>query len=151
MHLAPAPLIGAALACSGAGALNQLMERRADSEMDRTRFRPLPARRVTPTHAFAIGAALALGGVTYLAATTNALTAAVSAATLSGYLFCYTPLKRSTPHSTLVGAVPGALPPVMGWTAAANAVGSALASMLIYVLMAVVLVWKPTGLMGSTA
>jgi branched-chain amino acid transport system permease protein len=35
--------------------------------------------------------------------------------------------------------------------AAANAVGSALASMLIYVLMAVILVWKPTGLMGSPA
>ena len=33
---------------------------------------------------------------------------------------------------------------------AANAVGSALASMLIYILMAVILVWKPTGLMGAT-
>ncbi|MBA3324456.1 MAG: branched-chain amino acid ABC transporter permease [Rhodobacteraceae bacterium] len=34
---------------------------------------------------------------------------------------------------------------------AANAVGSALASMLIYILMAVILVWRPTGLMGSAA
>jgi branched-chain amino acid transport system permease protein len=33
--------------------------------------------------------------------------------------------------------------------AAATAVGSALASMLIYILMAVVLVWRPTGLMGA--
>ena len=33
--------------------------------------------------------------------------------------------------------------------AAATAVGSALASMLIYILMAVILVWKPTGLMGA--
>ena len=32
---------------------------------------------------------------------------------------------------------------------AATAVGSALASMLIYILMAVILVWKPTGLMGA--
>jgi branched-chain amino acid transport system permease protein len=32
---------------------------------------------------------------------------------------------------------------------AATAVGSALASMLIYILMAVVLVWRPTGLMGT--
>ncbi|HEU0220798.1 MAG TPA: branched-chain amino acid ABC transporter permease [Paracoccaceae bacterium] len=31
----------------------------------------------------------------------------------------------------------------------ATAVGSALASMLIYILMAVILVWKPTGLMGA--
>ena len=34
---------------------------------------------------------------------------------------------------------------------AANAGGSALASMLIYILMAVILVWRPTGLMGSAA
>ena len=33
--------------------------------------------------------------------------------------------------------------------ASANAVGSALASMLIYILMAVILVWRPTGLMGA--
>jgi branched-chain amino acid transport system permease protein len=32
---------------------------------------------------------------------------------------------------------------------AATAVGSALASMLIYILMAVVLIWRPTGLMGA--
>jgi branched-chain amino acid transport system permease protein len=32
---------------------------------------------------------------------------------------------------------------------AANTVGSALASMLIYILMAAILVWKPTGLMGA--
>jgi branched-chain amino acid transport system permease protein len=34
---------------------------------------------------------------------------------------------------------------------AATAVGSALASMLIYILMAVILVWKPTGLMGAAS
>jgi branched-chain amino acid transport system permease protein len=33
----------------------------------------------------------------------------------------------------------------------ANSVGSALASMLIYILMALILVWKPTGLMGGAA
>lgn len=130
-------LVGAALACSGAGALNQLMERRVDSEMDRTRFRPLPARRVTPASAFAIGALFALSGVAYLAATTNLLTAGVSAATLVGYLFCYTPLKRTTPHSTLVGAIPGALPPVMGWTAAANHIEMGAA-----VLFSILFVWQ---------
>jgi protoheme IX farnesyltransferase len=130
-------LIGAALSCSGAGALNQLMERRVDSEMDRTRFRPLPAHRVTPLHAFAIGAALSVGGVVYLAAATNPLTAAVNAGTLAGYLLLYTPLKRLTPHSTLVGAIPGALPPVMGWTAAADDLGLGAA-----VLFAILFVWQ---------
>lgn len=130
-------LIGAALSCSGAGALNQLMERRVDSEMDRTRFRPLPAHRVTPLHVFTVGAALSIGGVIYLAATTNALTAAVNAITLAGYLLVYTPLKQLSPQSTLVGAIPGALPPVMGWTAAADSLDLGAA-----VLFAILFVWQ---------
>ncbi|MEK9136385.1 MAG: protoheme IX farnesyltransferase, partial [Bacteroidota bacterium] len=36
------------------------------------------------------------------------------------YLFLYTPLKRLTPLSTILGGIPGALPPVMGWTAVRN-------------------------------
>ena len=34
------------------------------------------------------------------------------------YAFIYTPLKRRTSLSTIVGAVPGALPPLIGWAAA---------------------------------
>jgi protoheme IX farnesyltransferase len=111
-------LIGAALSCSGAGALNQYIERERDGYMDRTRFRPLPAHRVSPSAVLGLGAGMAAGGVIYLAATTNALTAAIDAATLISYLFVYTPLKRVSSLSTPVGAVPGALPPVMGWAAA---------------------------------
>ena len=48
------------------------------------------------------------------------LTALLGAATLAGYLFVYTPLKRVSSLATVVGAVPGAIPPVMGWTAAAG-------------------------------
>jgi protoheme IX farnesyltransferase len=111
-------LLGTALSCSGAGALNQYIERDRDIFMDRTRFRPLPAHRVSPGIVLALGATLGIGGVTYLAATTNALTSAIDAATLISYLFLYTPLKRVSSLSTPVGAVPGALPPVMGWAAA---------------------------------
>ncbi|MBI1861539.1 MAG: protoheme IX farnesyltransferase, partial [Deltaproteobacteria bacterium] len=32
------------------------------------------------------------------------------------YLGIYTPSKRLSPYSTLIGAIPGALPPLMGWT-----------------------------------
>jgi protoheme IX farnesyltransferase len=113
-------LIGAGLSCSGAGALNQLIEREVDSAMARTRFRPLPAHKVSPAAAMALGSALAFGGVAYLFYTTNGLTAALNALTLASYLFAYTPMKRISSLSTLVGAVPGALPPVMGWAAASG-------------------------------
>ena len=36
----------------------------------------------------------------------------LAALTLVSYAFVYTPLKRTTPWNTLVGAVPGALPPL---------------------------------------
>jgi protoheme IX farnesyltransferase len=52
----------------------------------------------------------------------NPLSAAVAAITLASYLFVYTPMKRRSSHSTLVGAIPGALPPVIGWAAVTGSV-----------------------------
>jgi protoheme IX farnesyltransferase len=115
-------LIGAFLSCSGAGALNQLIERDVDGAMNRTRFRPLPAHRVSPLSVLLLGTAMAAGGVVYLALTTNGTTALLDATTLVIYLFIYTPLKRISSLSTLAGAVPGALPPVMGWAAATTSI-----------------------------
>ncbi|MCA9441649.1 MAG: UbiA family prenyltransferase, partial [Candidatus Omnitrophica bacterium] len=45
-------------------------------------------------------------------------TAFIGWSTVILYLFAYTPLKKKSVLSTLVGAVPGALPPLIGWTAA---------------------------------
>ena len=42
----------------------------------------------------------------------------VALATLITYAAVYTPLKRLTSYSTVIGAIPGALPPVIGWAAA---------------------------------
>jgi heme o synthase len=52
-----------------------------------------------------------------LAARANWLSAALALATLVTYLIVYTPMKRRSSLSTLVGAVPGALPALIGWTA----------------------------------
>ena len=56
----------------------------------------------------------------YLALTTNLLASLLAVATLASYLFLYTPLKRITPLSTLVGAIPGAMPPLIGSAAASG-------------------------------
>jgi protoheme IX farnesyltransferase len=110
-------LAGTALVASGAAALNQVLERDTDARMPRTAGRPLPAGRLHPDAALAWGVGLVLGGLAYLALGVNLLTALVGAASAALYVFAYTPLKRVSSLSTLVGAVPGALPPVMGWTA----------------------------------
>ncbi|HSV15437.1 MAG TPA: heme o synthase [Tepidisphaeraceae bacterium] len=115
-------LLGTALTASGAGVLNQLIEREYDKLMPRTRNRPLPAGRVAPAEAVCYGVALGVAGVTYLAILVNALTASLGALTLLSYLFIYTPMKRRTTLNTVIGAVPGAIPPVMGWTAVHNVI-----------------------------
>lgn len=113
-------VFGTALAAAGAAALNQWWERQLDALMQRTQSRPLPAGRMSPRDALILGTLLGCGGVVYLNATCNALTAFLAAATILIYIFAYTPLKRVSTANTLVGAIPGALPPLIGWAAARN-------------------------------
>lgn len=110
-------LVGTLLVASGAGALNQFLERSFDARMRRTARRPLAAGRLSPSNVLCFGILLSVSGALYLAAI-NALTAGLAVSTLLSYLFLYTPLKRKTPLSTLVGAFPGAVPPLIGWAAA---------------------------------
>jgi heme o synthase len=111
-------VIGTALVASGASCLNQWVERHRDARMRRTENRPLPAGRLLPAEALALGAALGAGGlVCLLASVPHPLTAGLAGVALVGYVGVYTTLKRVTTLNTLVGAVPGALPPVIGWTA----------------------------------
>lgn len=111
-------VLGTTLSAAAAAVLNQFIEANVDRLMERTRYRPLPAGRMKPGTALAIGTGLAVVGVGYLALTTNGLSAALAAATVAIYLFLYTPLKRKTSLCTIAGAVSGAIPPVIGWTAA---------------------------------
>ena len=49
-------VFGTAAAAAGAAALNQWWERKADALMNRTRTRPVPAGRMRPAEALALGA-----------------------------------------------------------------------------------------------
>jgi heme o synthase len=110
-------LVGTLLVASGAAALNQFLERSFDARMRRTARRPLAAGRLSPLNVLVFGISLSLSGALCLAAI-NLLTVLLAALTLLSYLFLYTPLKRKTPLSTLIGAFPGAVPPLIGWAAA---------------------------------
>jgi protoheme IX farnesyltransferase len=132
-----AALAGTAFVAAGAAVLNQVLERRTDALMLRTRGRPLPAGRVTLTEAVVFGWALSALGLGLLLWRSGPLAAAVAALTLLSYLAIYTPLKRRTPFATLVGAVPGALPPVIGWAAAQRSLDGGA-----FVLFAIVFLWQ---------
>jgi len=130
-------LVGTALVAGGTNALNQIAERDVDALMRRTRGRPLPAGRLEPNAARWFAWSIAVLGVVQLAVLVNLTTAILAALTLLSYVFAYTPLKRRTSLSTLVGAVPGALPIVGGWTAA----GAPL-DIGAYVLFGIMFLWQ---------
>ncbi len=128
---------GTALVAGGAAALNQLYERDTDALMHRTRMRPLPGGRVTPSDALAFGLILAAAGLATLLVAAGIVAALLALATIGIYLLVYTPLKRRSSLSTFVGAVPGALPPLIGWTAGAGSVSAGG-----WVLFAIVFLWQ---------
>jgi len=115
-------LVGTMLIAAGTNALNQVAERDVDARMRRTRNRPLPSGRLDPIVATVFAGGLGIGGALYLATFVNGLTATLAVVTLVSYVFLYTPLKRKTSLSTLVGGVPGALPIVGGWTAVTGSI-----------------------------
>jgi protoheme IX farnesyltransferase len=110
-------LLGIGLVSSGTAALNEVMEYDVDARMRRTAQRPIPAGRMSLTHATTVGLMAAVGGSMYLAVFTNPLTGLLTFLTSVVYLAAYTPLKRVSPICTFVGAFPGAMPGVLGWTA----------------------------------
>jgi protoheme IX farnesyltransferase len=128
---------GTALVAGGAAGLNQVYERETDQLMDRTRSRPLPARRLTRTEATVFSLVLAGAGLAILTASTNLLAGLLALLTLISYNVVYTPLKRRSSLATLVGAVPGALPPAIGWTAAHGSLTAGAAA-----LFAIVFTWQ---------
>ncbi len=128
---------GTALVAGGASAFNQVIERVPDSLMRRTRLRPVPDGRLQPVESLVFATALALAGLTLLAAAVNAISAIVALVTLLTYALVYTPLKRRSSFATVIGAIPGALPPVIGWAAARGGLSQGA-----WVLFAIVFLWQ---------
>ncbi len=111
-------VLATALLAGGAVCLNQVLERHADAQMDRTSGRPLPTAQLRVITATLYGVLLLLSGTLILSFKIDILPAMLGLASSLIYLFAYTPLKGKTPFCTTVGAFPGAIPPLIGWTAA---------------------------------
>ena len=133
-------MVGLALACGGASAINHVLDRDIDRLMgERTRSRPVAAERVPPTYALEFGLALSAGSFALLASTVNVLTATLALVGNLFYVVVYTRwLKRSTPQNIVIGGAAGAVPPLVGWAAATGSLAwPALALFLI------VFLWTP--------
>lgn len=103
-------------------AFNQIMERKLDALMKRTKNRPIPAGRVSVQKAL-ISAVIMTGIGVYTLGQLNLKTALFGAFSIFLYTCVYTPLKTKTPLSVFAGAFPGAIPFMLGWVAASGTFG----------------------------
>jgi protoheme IX farnesyltransferase len=131
--------LGIALAAACAATLNQVLDRRIDEQMPRTRARPLPSGQLTERQALVFAALLGVSAMTILAFLVNLLTALLTFLSLIGYAVIYTVwLKRATSQNIVIGGAAGAAPPVLGWAAVSNGIDpNAL------LLFLIIFVWTP--------
>ena len=113
---------GTALVASGASAVNQVYECQTDKLMERTRRRPIADGRMSRLAGLLVGLAFTAVGLGLLWVGATHTAALVALATMLSYVLIYTPSKRFTSLSTIIGAVPGALPPLIGWAAVRDSV-----------------------------
>jgi len=135
-----AAMVGLALACGGASALNHLLDRDIDRLMGkRTDSRPVAAGRVSPAQALEFGLALSAFSFVLLATTVNLLSAVLALLGNLFYVCVYTRwLKRSTPQNIVIGGAAGAIPPLVGYAAAYGHLGAAA-----WWMFAIVFLWTP--------
>jgi protoheme IX farnesyltransferase len=135
-----ATMLGLALACGGASALNHYLDRDIDKLMgSRTEQRPVASGRVLPQRALEFGCALSALSFVLLDSLVNLPTALLALTGNLFYVLVYTRwLKRSTPQNIVIGGAAGAVPPLVGYASATGHLGWAA-----FVMFAIVFVWTP--------
>jgi protoheme IX farnesyltransferase len=139
LPLLAAMLVGLALACGGASALNHVLDRDLDRSMKRTASRPVAGGRVSPELGLEFGLALSALSFVLLASAVNVLTACLALVGNLFYVLVYTRwLKRSTPQNIVIGGAAGAVPPLVGYAAATG--NLALPALFLFLI---VFFWTP--------
>jgi protoheme IX farnesyltransferase len=134
-----ASILFIAVGAGASGALNMWWDADIDAVMKRTAKRPVPAGKVEPGEALAVGVALSGFAVVMLALASNLVAAGLLAFTIFFYAVIYTMwLKRWTPQNIVIGGAAGAFPPMIGWAVATGGIG--LESVLMFLL---IFMWTP--------
>ena len=133
-------MLGLALACGGASALNHYLDRDIDRLMgSRTERRPVASGRIAPASALEFGLALSALSFVLLDSLVNLPTALLALGGNLFYVLVYTRwLKRSTAQNIVIGGAAGAVPPLVGFAGASGHFGWAAVFMF-----AIVFVWTP--------
>lgn len=132
--------IGGFFVTSAANGFNQIIEKDLDHLMERTKLRPMPTETLSHREALVFCSLLGIGGTILLWVFTNPLSGLLGFVSIVLYALAYTPLKRKTPFSVLVGAFPGALPTLIGGVAASKGFGEI--NFFAFLLFMIQFVWQ---------
>ena len=112
---------GGMLVTGRANAVNQLVEKDTDAMMKRTAKRPVAAGRMSEREGWVFVFLSLIAGLFILWYYFNLLSAVIALFSWFIYAYIYTPLKKKSSVSVIVGAIPGALPCLIGWAAGQDA------------------------------
>ncbi|MEM6576433.1 MAG: heme o synthase [Pseudomonadota bacterium] len=131
--------LGIGLSSASAAAINHLLDRRIDQQMDRTRNRPLARGDLSTRQVLTFALILGVVGLGLLVWQVNLLTAVLTGISLIGYAVIYTVyLKRATPQNIVIGGAAGAAPPLLGWVAVTGQLDPPA-----FILFLIIFVWTP--------
>lgn len=129
--------IGGLLVTGAANAINQITERDTDAMMKRTANRPVAAGRLGVSEAWIFTILSIICGAFILWYWFNAAAALLSLFSLFVYAFIYTPLKKVSAISVLIGGFPGAFPCLIGWVAGSDSFSAGG-----WILFAIQFIWQ---------
>jgi protoheme IX farnesyltransferase len=131
-------ILGIFLLASGASSLNHLQEYRYDSQMPRTRNRPLPSGRITEHGVIGITLAYSIPGSLLLYFGAGMQGMLLGWLAFFWYNVVYTYLKRYTPWAVIPGSLIGSIPPLVGWASA----GGSLLDPMVVPIAAFFFIWQ---------
>ena len=131
--------IGIAFIAGSSAAINQILDFKYDSVMERTVKRPIVTGKISVTSATLFASFLFITGSALILYFNNFLTWALTFGTWIFYAFFYTKvLKFSGSQNIVIGGLAGAMPPLLGWTAVVGSIDP-----LPLLLVLLIFIWTP--------
>ena len=131
--------LGIAFIAGSSAAINQILDFKYDSVMERTVKRPIVTGKISVTSATVFASFLFIVGSALILYFNNFLTWALTFGTWIFYAFFYTKvLKFSGSQNIVIGGLAGAMPPLLGWTAVAGSIDP-----LPLLLVLLIFIWTP--------
>ena len=131
--------LGIAFIAGSSAAINQILDFKYDSVMERTVKRPIVTGKISVTSATLFASFLFITGSALILYFNNFLTWALTFGTWIFYAFFYTKvLKFSGSQNIVIGGLAGAMPPLLGWTAVVGSIDP-----LPLLLVLLIFIWTP--------